>query len=199
VQAAREELLLSFGIARRTPPLRRLLPRCWEAAGGWTGSRSPHRGLLPPPCEKNCWVPMGYNYLSGCNMFIFRHANVSWGHGLMRSGFVLFATSKEGCLTVLECRAGDGVPAASNTCGSVLITSWGWLSCNDKELGLFIKKRCLFCYCVFAIKAVGERRGDAKMIVGVATEDVHHCRDICTIRFNSSCKSGSGSSLVCSP
>lgn len=119
-------------------------------------------------------------------MFIFRHADVSWGHGLIRSGFVLVATSEEGCLTWLERRAGDGVPAASNTWGSVLITSWGWLSCDNKELGLFIKKRCLFCYCVFAIKAVGERRGeDTKWIVGVAAEEVHHYRDICTIRFNS--------------
>lgn len=129
---------------------------------------------------------MRYNYLSGRNLFIFRHADVSWGHGLIRSDFVLFATSEEGCLTVLELRAGDGAPAASNTCGSVLITSWGRLSCNNKELGLFIKKRCLFCYCVFAIKAVGERKGeDAKLIVGVATEEVHHYRGICTIRFNS--------------
>ena len=119
-------------------------------------------------------------------MFIFRHADVSWGHRLIRSGFMLVATSDEGCLTVLEHRPGDGVPAASNTCCSVLITFWGCLSCNNKELGLFIKKRCLFCYCVFAIKAVGERRGeDARLIVGVATEEVHLYRDICTIRFNS--------------
>lgn len=41
---------------------------------------------------------------------------MSWGHGLVRSGFVLFATSKEGSLVVLEHRAGDDVPAASKTC-----------------------------------------------------------------------------------
>lgn len=75
-------------------------------------------------------------------MLIFRHADVSWGHGLIRSGFVLFATSEEGCLTALERRAGGGVPAASNTGGSGLITSW--LSCNNKELGLFIKKDVWF-------------------------------------------------------
>lgn len=72
-------------------------------------------------------------------MFIFRHAGVSWGHRLIRSGFVLFATSEEGCLTVLERGTGGGVTASGNTSGSVFITSWGWLSCNNKELGLFIK------------------------------------------------------------
>lgn len=100
---------------------------------------------------------MRSNYLSGCNTFIFRHVDVSWGHELIRGGFVLLATSKKECLTELEHKVGDDVPAASNTCCSVLVTSWSRLLCNNKELGLFIKRRCLFCYCVFAVKAAGER------------------------------------------
>lgn len=42
-------------------------------------------------------------------MFIFRHADVNWGHELLRGGFVLLATSKKGCLTELEHRVGDDV------------------------------------------------------------------------------------------
>lgn len=95
---------------------------------------------------------------------------MSRGHGLIRSSFMLFATS-EGCLTGLERRAGAGGAAASNKCCSVLGTSWGWLSWNNKGLGLFIKKTCLFCYWAFTTKAVAGRRGDdAKLIVGVAPE-----------------------------
>lgn len=141
----------------------------WLPAGGGPGGRSPCLGLLPLPCESSA-VHEGDNYLSGHNMFIFRHADVSWGHGLIRSSFMLFATS-ERCLTGLERRAGAGVAAASNTCCSVLGTSWGWLSWNNKGLGLFIKKICLFFYYAFTTKAVAGRRGDdAKLIVGVAPE-----------------------------
>lgn len=76
-------------------------------------------------------------------------------------------------LTGLESRVGAGVPAANSMCCSVLLTSWGWLSFNNKGLGLFIKEICLFCYRAFTIKAVGGRRGDdAELIVGVATEEV---------------------------
>lgn len=56
---------------------------------------------------------------------------------------------------------------------SVLITSWGWLSCSDK--GCLLKKDVCFVTDSLLIKAVGERRGeDAKLIVGVASEGVHH-------------------------
>lgn len=75
-------------------------------------------------------------------------------------------------LTGLESRAEAGVPAANSTCCSVLVTSWGWLSSNNKGLCLFIKEICLFCYCAFTIKAAGGRRGDdAELIVGVAIEE----------------------------
>lgn len=113
-------------------------------------------------------------------MFIFRHSGVSWGHGQKWVCALCYLRRR-----VFD-SAGGAVAAAGNTSGSVFITPWGWLSCNNKELGLFIKKRCLFCYCDFVIKVVGERRGeDVRLIVGVAAEVVHHYRDVCTIRFNS--------------